>query len=299
MSATAPSLHASGPLVDAAWLAERLGQTGLVVLDSTTNIQADANGHERIVPDREAFAAAHIPGARFVDLQGELSAPDAPFAFTLPDTRDLQQGLRALGVRQHDTLVVYSTGNPWWATRVWWTLQAHGLSRVHVLDGGLRHWAAAGLPLESGPARPWPAGDIVVPHADAFARTIDAAALQARLGDADLRLVNALPPDKFAGRTPVHGGRAGHIPGSLNLPAASLIDPATGLLRPAPEREALLRAQGLLDAGKEVVAYCGGGVSATLVLFALALAGRHDARLYDASLAEWAKRADLPIATLP
>ena len=275
--------------------AQDLGRPGIVVLDSTSNVVADSSGHERIVAERETYLAGHIPGARFVDLQQDLSDTDAPFSFTLPDAARLQRGLRHLGIERGDTVVVYSTGNPWWATRVWWLLHVYGLANARLLDGGFRHWKQRGLPVESGEPAPWPEGDAEV-SGDASGHTIDADALLARLGDTRLALVNALPPDKFAGKSPVHGGRPGHIPGSVNLPAAALIDPATGLLVDAQAREKLLRAAGLLDTDRDVVAYCGGGISATLVLFALALAGRDDSKLYDASLGEWAKREDLPLS---
>lgn len=288
-----------GDLVSAEWLAARLHDPRVVVLDCTTSVVADADGHERIQPERPAFLAGHIPGARFAEVQQDLSDPQAPYPFTLPTAAQLQAGLRRLGVNQDSTVVLYSTGQPWWATRVWWVLNTHGVAQVRVLDGGLKHWKALGLAVETGSSPAHKAGDIVVGSgADVAATTVTADALNARLGDQTLRLVNALPPDKFAGTTAVHGGRPGHIPGSLNLPGASLLDATTGLLKPAADRRELLAAQGLLDEDKDVVAYCGGGVSATLVLFALALAGRHDARLYDASLGEWGHRDDLPMARL-
>jgi thiosulfate/3-mercaptopyruvate sulfurtransferase len=290
MTALAPDA-----LVDAARLHGWLGRPDLVVFDSTTDIVVDATGHEVIAPARAAFQAGHIPGARFLDLQADLSEPDAPHPFTAPSARSLQSALRRLGVHQGDTIVVYSSGNPWWATRVWWLLRGHGMARVHVLDGGLATWKRAGLPVETGDAQPWEAGDAAL--GTARPALVEADALHARLGDPALRLVNALSPDKFDGRTPVHGGRPGHIPGSVNVPAASLLDPATGQLLPREALRARLGAAGLLEPGTDVVAYCGGGISATLVLLALAQAGRADARLYDASLYEWAHRADLPMAT--
>lgn len=281
-------------LVQAEWLQTQLGRKDLVVIDCATNIVADADGHEKVVPEYEAFLKEHIPGARFVDLQGALSDPDSAYDFMDPGAARLERGLRALGINDGDTVVVYSSGNPWWATRVWWLLQGYGFAGARVLDGGLKYWKRLGLPVQPGEAEPWAPGRVRI-DASRAPRTVNAQQLLARLGAPDLALVNALPPAKFAGEEAVHGGRPGRIPGSLNLPAGSLVDPATGKFVPAAQREQTLRGLDLLDGDRDVVAYCGGGVSATFVLFALALAGRADATLYDASLAEWAKRADLPI----
>lgn len=287
----------SDALVDTGWLHARLGGGDLLVFDSTTDIVLDAGGHEVVTPARAAFHAGHIPGARFLDLQADLSEPGAPYPFTAPTAATLQAALRRLGVGARHAIVVYSSGKPWWATRVWWLLRGFGLRQVHVLDGGLAAWKRAGFALEAGAGLDWQPGDVTL--GDARPGLVDADTLHARLGDPTLRLVNALPPDKFDGRTAVHGGRPGHIPGSVNLPAASLLDPATGRLLPAEALRPRLQAAGLLDPGTDVVAYCGGGISATLVLLALAQAGRADACLYDASLYEWGHRVDLPIATGP
>jgi thiosulfate/3-mercaptopyruvate sulfurtransferase len=268
-----------------------------LVFDSTTDIVLDAEGHEVIQPARTAFRAGHIPGARFVDVQGDLSEPGARYPFTAPSTETLQSALRRLGVDTRHTIVVYSSGNLWWATRAWWLLRGHGLPHVHVLDGGLAAWRRAGFALETGDAAAWPPGDVTL--GDARPTVVDAEALRGRLDDPALRLVNALSPDKFDGRTAVHRGRPGHIPGSVNLPATSLLDAATGQLLSADALRPRLQAVGLLDPGTDVVAYCGGGISATLVLLALAQVGRSDARLYDASLYEWGHRADLPMTTGP
>src|SRR5690606_32597508 len=126
---------------------------------------------------------------------------------------------------------------------------------------------------------------------------IDGDTLRARLDEPALALVNALPPAKFSGESPVHGGRPGHIPGSVNVPAAKLTDPETGLFLAPEQLVKILDDGALLNPQREVVAYCGGGISATQVIFALALAGRDDVKLYDASLSEWAHRDGFPLHT--
>lgn len=275
------------------WLASNLSRPDVKVFESTTNVIADGQGGETIVAEYDAFQQGHIPGARFIDLQRDLSDPDAPYPFTVPQLSAFEHSLRSLGIDQDSIIVLYSAGNPWWATRIWWLFHHFGLDNAYVLDGGLRQWKAQGHALETGPGKPVStAGNIriVAPRQ----LTVDADALHRRLGDPQLQLVNALSPDKFSGATDVHGGR-GHIPGSINVPAGQLLDPATGLLRDSASLEAYLEEHGLLTGQRDLVCYCGGGISATQLIHALYRAGREDALLYDASLYEWAHRPELPL----
>lgn len=282
-------------LVSAEWLAANLHRKDVVVFDSTTNIVADEHGHESVVAERAAFEREHIPGAQFIDLQEQLSDKASPYNFTLPAATSFQAALRELGINQTDTVVLYSSGNPWWATRIWWMFQQFGLSNAYILDGGLRYWKQHNLPTEAGAGDARAPGNIQVTVERSL--VIDAQTLRSRLGEPGLALVNALSPDKFAGKSRVHGGRPGHIPGSVNVPAGSLLDPDTGRFKtPDVIREAL-DAQGLLAPDKEVVAYCGGGISATQLIFALYRSGQENVKLYDASLSEWAHRDGFPLQT--
>lgn len=287
---------ASDLLVDADWLHRNLDRPDVRVFDSTIRIWSDDTGREHITPGLDDYREAHVPKAGFIDLQEGFSAPDGRYPFTAPSPALFEQALRRLGINGTDLVVVYSSGNPWWATRLWWLFRLHGLRNIRLLDGGLRNWRLSGLPVESGePPEVAAPGDISV--GTPLPLVVGAEQLLGKLGDPSLRLVNALSPDRFSGRTPVHGGRPGHIPGSVNLPAGSLLDPQTHCLLPAARLRGILQEKGLLDPDKEVVAYCGGGISATLILFALALLDRPAGKLYDASLYEWGHRPDLPMET--
>lgn len=290
-SATAPSRG----LVQAEWLAENLSRRDIVILDSTTNIVVDEHGEERVVPERTTFLREHLPGAQFLDLQGQLSDPDSPYHFMLPDAAKFESALRLFGINNDSTVVVYSTGNPWWATRIWWMFRHFGLDNAYVLDGGLKYWKLSGYPLESGEPASRPAGDIRVGNVRSLA--IDGDTLLERLNDPGLILANALPPPKFLGDEPVHGGRPGHIPGSINVPAGTFIDPDTGRFLPLESIASVLAERGLPESGAEIVAYCGGGISATQLIFALYRLDRHNVKLYDASLSEWAHRDGFPMHT--
>lgn len=300
MTASTPFAPQAG-LVHSAWLHAHLDDARLRIFDCTTNIVTDSSGAEVVVAESAAFAAGHIPGAQFIDLQRDLSDASSPYSFMAPTAAQFEAQLQRWGVDADSIVVIYSTGNPWWATRIWWLFQHFGLDNAYVLDGGFKHWQAQGLPVATGQTAqaPYAPGNITVQAPRQLA--IDGDTLLARLQDpaahAQQLLVNALPPDKFSGAAEVHGGR-GHIPGSVNVPAASLIDPATGRFVDDERLRAALQAHGLLDDPRELVCYCGGGISASQLVHALHRAGRtQGVKLYDASMYEWAHRPGFPLVT--
>lgn len=280
-------------LVETEWLAAHLDDPSLRILDCTTSIVADSNGGERINPERAAFEAGHIPGAQFVDIQGELSDPDHRLRFMLPSAARFAGAMQRLGIGEGTRVVTYSTGNVWWATRVWWLLRVFGFDHASVLNGGMVKWKRESRALETGPGTPKPAGRFPVrAPRDLVSGKSDV--LQAIGSDAVCTL-NALPPAAHTGAAPSAYGRSGHIAGSRNLPGLSLIDPETNRFRDAKAMQDAFRAVGA--DGKPVVAYCGGGITATLLAFAAALIGRDDVTVYDGSMQEWAADESLPMAT--
>ena len=163
---------------------------------------------------------------------------------------------------------------------------------MRVLNGGLPAWRAAGLPLSDEPVAYPPAAFVARPRPELLASTADVE--QIASGAAPACLVNALPPAQFRGERASGTRRPGRIPRSVNVPVHTLLDAETNRFLPRERLRDELAAAGLLGAAP-VVAYCGGGIGATLDLFALALVGRDDARLYDGSLTEWAADAQRPI----
>lgn len=281
-------------LISSQDLLHRLNNPDVKIFDCTINIHPNPDGSETISGALDAFRKQHIPGAGFIDLTHGFSDPHAAYPLMAPSPELFQQSLRNLGLKHSDMVVVYSSGNPWWATRLWWLFNIHGLKNIHVLDGGLRNWLQLGLPIETGdPIEKTTEGTITT--LSRLAATVTADEILNRLDDPSLCLINALSKDRFSGKTIVHGGRPGHIPGSRNLPASSLIDPQTHRFLDTAEIEVILRQYGLLDDGRDAVIYCGGGISATLILYALELIGARTGKLYDASLYEWGHRPDLPM----
>jgi thiosulfate/3-mercaptopyruvate sulfurtransferase len=280
-------------LAETEWLAARLDDPKVMVFDCTTHLIPDPKTTYQIVPGRADFEAAHIPGAQFIDVQGDVSDPSHRLRFMAPSADAFATAMRRFGVNRDARVVLYSTANVWWATRVWWLLRLFGFDNAAVLNGGFQKWKREGRLTESGPARQRPPGDFSV-------RTIrplmvGREQVRGAIGDPNTCTINALTPQQHAGTGGNTYGRPGHIAGSVNLPAAHLLDPADNTFLPADELRARFAAVGALD--KRVISYCGGGIAASADALALTMLGHDNVVLYDASLSEWAPDPSLPMET--
>lgn len=278
-------------------LAARLGQPGLRVYDCTTYLEPPDPGSDdpyKVVAGRKTFVEGHVPGADFLDLQGELSALDTRLKFTMPPAEHLARAFGRHGLGDGARVVLYSIGSMMWATRVWWMLRALGFDGAAVLDGGFDRWQAEGRAVESGEPKGYPPATFTPrPRPGRF---VDRTAVKAAIGDPHTVTVNALGPQFHKGLEPSRYGRPGRVPGSVNVPAASLVDPATKRFVSPADAMARFAAAGV-DRDRRVIAYCGGGISATIDLFLLHQLGFDDLTLYDGSMGEWAKDPSLPIET--
>ncbi len=242
------------------------------------------------VPAREDFAKGHVPGAAFVDVQAELSAPDAHLRFMLPDAQTFADAMAGYGVSDASFVVACSTANHWWATRLWWMLRVFGHERVAVLDGGFQKWQAEGRPVETGAAAPRQRGNYT-PREPNRAMVATRADVLAAIGAGDVCNINALRPEQHAGTGGVTYGRRGHIAGSVNVPAAANVN-ADNTFKSIEELRPQY-AQALQQ--PQVITYCGGGIAATSVALALEMLGHRNVKVYDASLTEWAADPELPM----
>ena len=242
---------------------------------------------------RSEYDKAHIPGAVFFDIDGiKDEASDLPHM--IPSAEVFQETMRALGLRQDQQIVVYDDSPFLSSARAWWMLRYFGHLPVAVLDGGLRAWREAGGELTSAvPALTY--GSFTA-SAPVQADVITFAELEGavRAGTAE-QIIDARAANRFAGEAaePRPGLRAGHIPGSLNLPIGNIMDNKTGRLKSAEELAALFAAAGL-TMDKPAVTTCGSGVTAAGLTLALAILGKTDIRLYDGSWSEWGA-SDAPI----
>lgn len=280
-------------LIDTERLERRLGEPGLRVFDCTTNLVLNPDGTARAVPARAEFEAEHIPGAQYIDLQADLSDRTQRLRFMLPAAGEFAAAMGRFGVGEGASVVLYSTASPSWATRVWWLLRIFGFDDAAVLDGGWQKWRREGRAVETGPARPCPPTPFAVRSQRPL--MVGKEEVLRAIGDGAVCTLNALSPEQHIGAGGNSYGRPGRIKGSVNLPAARLVDPATGAFLPAAELRRRFEAVGAFD--KRVITYCGGGIAASADAFALAMLGHPDVRLYDASMSEWAADPALPMET--
>ena len=284
-----------GELITTAELAEILTRPELRLFDCTTYLEpapAGSNIPYIVVSGRQTFEAGHIPGANFLDLQAEFSDARTELRFMMPPTAQLEAAFGRHGISASSRVVLYSIGTAMWATRFWWMLRSLGFEGAAVLDGGIDKWTAEGRDIETGLAGGYPPATFPARPKDGL--FIDKHDVLAATTESDTVIVNALGPQFYKGLEPSRYGRPGRIPGSVSVPAASLTDAKHKTFVPLEEAEATFAAQGITK-DKRVIAYCGGGISATIDLFQLHRLGYDNLTLYDGSMGEWAKDAALPI----
>lgn len=270
-------------IISTEWLAAHLGEVRL--LDASWYMPADQRDA------RGEFAAGHIPGAVFYDLDA-LSDPAGglPHMMTAPDI--FARDMAALGIGDDDGVVVYDGAGLFSAARVWWMLHAMGHDKVWVLDGGLPKWQAETRPLEQGAATPKPAHFTARPVAG---QVRDFAAVKAALGNT--QMLDARSPGRFTGaeKEPRAGVRSGHMPGAVNVHYRSLLN-ADGTLRSDAELRRIFAEKGV-DLREPIITSCGSGVTAAILMLALARLEAPLTSLYDGSWTDWGGRADAPVAT--
>jgi thiosulfate/3-mercaptopyruvate sulfurtransferase len=244
-------------------------------------------------PARADYAAGHLPGAVFVDLDAELCGTPGPDGrHPLPDPAALQRVLRAAGVRTDHPVVVYDAGDGLAAARAWWTLRWAGHTAVRVLDGGFTAWVTAGQPVTADAPTPPPGDVTVTPGALPVLDADEAAVLAAGAGV----LLDVRAPARYRGETEPVDPVAGHIPGAVSAPTAGNVNPDGTFKDPAglAARFAALGANP--GPGMPVGSYCGSGVTAAHEVLALALAGI-PAALYVGSWSNWVTDPARPVAT--
>lgn len=282
------------PLVQTDWLEAHLGAPDLRIFDCTTHLRPA--GPEAGVPyhpesGRAEYDQGHIPGAGFLDLQGELSDRGSRNFFMLPPEAQFSAAMARHGIGEGTRVVLYSAGSMMWSTRVWWMLHAFGFDHAAVLDGGFEKWRAEARPIDTAPSAYPPATFVARARPELV---VDKSVVLRAIDDPGVCLINTLSEPDFRGDGPSRYGRPGRIPRSVNLPWPSLTDPETGGFIPLADAKARLDALGATS-DRPILCYCGGGISATMALLQLHRLGYHNLQLYDASMGEWARDDTLPI----
>jgi thiosulfate/3-mercaptopyruvate sulfurtransferase len=278
-------------LVDPSWLEAHLGDARIRIIDCTVNLVPQPVGPSRVESGHARWEAGHIPGAAYLHMTEDLSAPRGSMPYNLPSPEHMTAVLARIGVNQDTIVVLYGTTYPPAITRAWWVLRASGVKDVRILDGGWHRWVAERRPTTTEVTE-FPRGNFVASRVPEL--VADRNSVETALNDPTVLLVNALSPDQFRGIGGSHYGRPGRIPGSVNLPTMNLIEPVTRRYRTLDELEKMFSEQGVFDREK-VIAYCGGGIAASSTVFVLEMLGHPNATLYDQSLLEWSNDPDLPM----
>ncbi|MCO6383596.1 MAG: 3-mercaptopyruvate sulfurtransferase [Vannielia sp.] len=274
-------------LVSTDWLAKHLKDPDLRVLDASWYLPAmnrDAKGE---------YEAGHIPGARFFDID-EISDARSDLPHMAPPVEKFMSRMRAMGVGDGHQVVVYDGAGLFSAARVWWLFRLMGKQDVAVLDGGMPKWLAEGREVEDMPPIVRDRHMTVQRQAD-MVKDVTQVAAASKLGD--WQIVDARAPERFSGAAPEPraGLRAGHIPGSRNLPFGNLLNPDKTMKRGQALREVFEDAG--VDMARPVITSCGSGVTAAVLSLGLEVLGHPRHALYDGSWSEWGLYDGLAVET--
>ncbi|AXF55245.1 sulfurtransferase [Salicibibacter kimchii] len=291
-------------IVNTEWLAGRLDDPKLRLLDATTFLKPpEDGGYYDVWSGRDVYEEGHIPGAVYADLLHDLSAPDSAFAFTVPSRERFTEKMGELGVGDDDTyVVVYDQGNAIvgapviasdWASRLAWQLRYEGYDNVAVLDGGFVKWKEEERPVTTEPGA-YPKAIFKGERRPELLATKED--VKSALEDENVILVNSLSEADFNGETDTYA-RSGHIPGSVNVFFGNLSNPESKELYNEEQLRDTFEKVGALDENKKVITYCGSGIAATWNALILNKLGQHNVSMYDGSMTEWTADSSLPLDT--
>ena len=271
------TLQLPAALVEPSWLAAHLDNPNLVVLDASWYMPAAQRS------GMSEWRQQRIAGARFFDFDQEIADRNSPLPHMLPSAAQFAEQVAALGISNHQVIVIYDGSGIFAAPRAWWMFKAMGHQQVAVLDGGLPEWLAQGLPVDKTPPKAVPVGKFEAQlHSDWLA---DAHQVQAALTQSHYQVLDARSHERFSGQAvdPRTGVRAGHMPGAACLPFNELLHQGKYL----PKAQLAVILAPLLRPEQTLICSCGSGVTAAIIALAAYLTGHTQVAVYDGSWTEY------------
>ena len=280
----------SWPLVETSWLAENLGNSNLRIIDCSIKHQDTDDGVRKYFSERAEWEKAHIPSSVYINSLTEIYGHDSSRPYAMPSPEQFAATMASLGVGDDTQVVLYDNSNHAWAAFVWWMLRVIGFDRAAVLNGGWQKWVAEQRPV-SAKVKSYPQGTIKIRYRPELMATKER--VLSELNNDKVTIIHALTSDEFCGkfnRFP----RPGRIAGSKNVDFNTIVDENSFTYLPEEELRKVFNATDALTSNS-IITYCGGGVAASSVAFALTLLGIRDVAVYHSGLIEWTADPKLPM----
>lgn len=284
-------------LVETEWLEQHLDEPDLRLFDCTVIVKQNPDDEtNKQIPfvyqsGLYNFDKIHISNAGFIDIVNDLSDTSNILPLMMPNEKQFVDMMTSYGVSNDTRVVLYSTTEPNWATRVWWMLRSYGFDNVAILNGGWTKWKAERRPVSDLPCTYESKQFVANIKPGYFSNKKD---VLLAVADEKTKIINALPYGMHEGSSDIYFGRRGRIANSVNVPFPFLHEPDTGRYLPAQELNYLYNTININEAEK-VVAYCGGGIASSNTAFTLSLLGYENVTVYDGSLLEWGNDSSLPM----
>ena len=284
-------------LIETDWLEQHLHNDDLRIIDCTVNVVPNPDlelGKQIPFVYQSAlknFDKAHIPHAGYINIASELSDTSPKIPLMMPTEEQFAEVMSDFGITSDTRVVIYSSTEQNWATRLWWMLRSFGFTNAAVLNGGWNKWFVEGRPT-SNRACAYQADEFIAKSNLNF--FVDKDEVLLAIGDDKIRIINSLPSGMYTGNSNIAFGRKGRIADSVNISFVSLHDSDTGTYLPAKELQQLFDTVNISEA-ERMITYCGGGVAASNNAFALALLGYDNVAVYDGSMLEWGNDELLPM----